>query len=50
MTVFNQLSLELLLKKTGFKRVQKWQPDSCEMTTFNDFSNAKISLNIEAVK
>ena len=50
MIIFNQSSLELLLKKTGFKEVKKWQPGSCEMTTFNDFSNAKISLNIEAVK
>ena len=50
MIVFNQSSLELLLKKMGFKEVKKWQPGSCEMTTFNDYSNEKISLNLEAVK
>ena len=59
MTVFNRLSLEILLKNIGFKLIQKWQPGSCELTTFDDFSDYKIlingkyypvSLNIEAVK
>ncbi|NET28731.1 methyltransferase domain-containing protein [Okeania sp. SIO1I7] len=50
MIVFNQSSLELLLKKTGFKEVRKWQPGVCEMTTFNDASKNPISLNLEAVK
>ena len=59
MTVFNRLSLEILLKNIGFKLIQKWQPGSCELTTFDDFSVYKIlingkyypvSLNIEAVK
>jgi predicted SAM-dependent methyltransferase len=59
MTVFNQLSLEELLKSTGFKYVQEWQPGSCELTTFDDYSNHKVvigsnfypvSLNIEALK
>ncbi|NES05838.1 MAG: methyltransferase domain-containing protein [Okeania sp. SIO2F4] len=50
MTVFNQSNLELLIKKTGFKEVIKWQPGWCEMTTLNDTSKKKISLNIEAVK
>lgn len=59
MVVFNQISLEHLLKNIGFKQIQKWQPGSCELTTFNDWSarnillNGKeypISLNIEALK
>lgn len=59
MTVFNRSSLESLLKDTGFKLVQEWQPDSCELTTFDDFSTYKsiihekhyrVSLNIEALK
>lgn len=58
-TVFNQLSLEQILKDTGFKNIKKWQPGSCEMTTFDDWSvrqiliNDKyypISLNLEATK
>ncbi|MGD1699593.1 hypothetical protein [Dapis sp. BLCC M229] len=39
MTVFNQSNLELLIKKTGFKEVRKWQPGWCEMTTLNDTFN-----------
>jgi SAM-dependent methyltransferase len=59
LTVFNIYSLEFLLKKTGFRQVQKWQPGSCELTTFDDWSGRQIlingksysvSLNIQAVK
>lgn len=58
-TIFNQLSLEKLLKDAGFREVQKWQPGSDEYTTFDDFSTYEIvtddfsypvSLNIEAKK
>lgn len=58
-TVFNRLSLETLLKNTGFKQVQEWLPASCNLTTFDDWSGRQIlingkyypvSLNIEAVK
>ncbi|MBK4728693.1 methyltransferase domain-containing protein [Oxynema sp. CENA135] len=59
MTAFNYSSLELLLKKSGFRQVQKWQPESCEFTTFDDWSNRKVlvnekyypvSLNVQAIK
>ncbi|MEG4582629.1 methyltransferase domain-containing protein [Microcoleus sp. MON1_C5] len=58
-TVFNLSSLELLLKNTGFRQIQKWQPRSGELSTFDDWSNRKllikgksypVSLNIQAVK
>jgi predicted SAM-dependent methyltransferase len=59
MTVFNRSSLENLLRATGFKQIQEWQPGCCEFTSFDDCSawqliiNGKhypVSLNIEAVK
>jgi SAM-dependent methyltransferase len=59
MTAFNRASIEALLKSTGFKQVQEWQPGSCSLTTFDDASvcravvNGKfypLSLNIEAIK
>ncbi len=59
MTAFNKSSLTRLLKNAGFREVQEWQPGSCELTTFQDFSNHKIpanqnyypiSLNLEAIK
>lgn len=59
LTVFNMSSLEELLRSTGFKQVQEWQTGSCELTTFDDYSTCKISingkqypvsLNLEAVK
>jgi predicted SAM-dependent methyltransferase len=59
MTVFNQSSLERLLREVGFSKVREWQPGSSELTTFEDWSNCKvytkgkyclISLNLEAVK
>jgi predicted SAM-dependent methyltransferase len=59
MTVFNQSSLERLLREVGFSQVRQWQPGSSELTTFDDWSNRKvftkgkyclISLNLEAVK
>ncbi len=58
-TTFNQQNLENLLIKTGFSKVQPWQPGSNELTTFDDWSNKtltikqksyRISLNIEAIK
>ncbi|HAA29480.1 MAG TPA: hypothetical protein DCE56_19530 [Cyanobacteria bacterium UBA8553] len=59
MAVFNRSSLESLLKSTGFKLVQEWQPGSGELTTFDDWSNRSIlinnkyypvSLNLQAIK
>jgi SAM-dependent methyltransferase len=59
MTVFNQSSLERVLKNVGFQEVRQWQPNSCDLTTFPDFSIHKIpanqkyypiSLNLEATK
>ncbi|MEW5856157.1 MAG: methyltransferase domain-containing protein [Cyanobacteriota bacterium] len=59
MTAFTQSSLTRLFKNVGFREVREWQPGSCELTTFRDFSNHKIpanqkyypiSLNLEAIK
>jgi predicted SAM-dependent methyltransferase len=59
MVIFNRKSIERLLRNTGFKEVLEWHPGSCELTTFDDYSNKKfligskyypVSLNIEAVK
>jgi predicted SAM-dependent methyltransferase len=59
MAVFNRANLESFLKNAGFKQAQEWQPGSCELTTFNDWSARKalingkyysINLNIEAIK
>ncbi len=59
MTAFNQASLERLLKEAGFVKIQPWEPGDSELTTFNDFSIAKlpvegkeypVSLNLEAIK
>jgi predicted SAM-dependent methyltransferase len=59
MTTFTNFSAEKLLKRTGFKEIRQWQPNSCEMTTFNDYSVYQhfvagkyypVSLNLEAVK
>jgi predicted SAM-dependent methyltransferase len=59
MAIFNRSSLEGMLRSTGFKEIQLWQPGSSELNTFNDWSNYKVlingkhyplSLNIEAVK
>jgi predicted SAM-dependent methyltransferase len=59
MTAFNKSSLTRLLKNAGFREIREWQPGSCELTTFQDFSNHKIpakqnyysiSLNLEAIK
>ncbi len=59
MTAFNQTSLERLLKQAGFVKIQPWEPGDSELTTFNDFSVAKlpvegkeypVSLNLEAIK
>ena len=58
-TVFTKSSLSLLLKKVGFLEVREWTPGSSELTTFDDWSTRKISingkeyaisLNIEAIK
>lgn len=59
MTAFNKSILERLLTNVGFKETRIWQPNSCTLTTFNDFSSYEIvfdqksypiSLNIEAIK
>lgn len=59
MAAFNKSSLERILRDVEFRETRVWQPGSCELTTFNDFSSHKIlvnqkpyaiSLNIEAVK
>lgn len=59
LAVFNHSNLEILLKDTGFKQIQEWQPGSSDLTTFNDLStnqfliNSKfysVSLNLEAIK
>ena len=59
LTVFTHSSLETILKNAGFRIIQKWQPGSCELTTFDDFSDCKVlrnfnyypvSLNLEAIK
>jgi hypothetical protein len=58
-TVFNKTSLTFLLHTTGFKEVRAWVPGSSELTTFNDWSIRKlsvngkeyqVSLNLESVK
>jgi predicted SAM-dependent methyltransferase len=57
--VFTNASLSSLLRDVGFKEIREWQPGSCELTSFDDWSARKvticgkdysISLNIEAVK
>jgi predicted SAM-dependent methyltransferase len=59
MTVFNKASLSLLLKNTGFRKIEEWQPGSCDLTKFDDHSNCEfkinernypVSLNIQAIK
>ncbi|NWF57770.1 MAG: methyltransferase domain-containing protein [Fischerella sp.] len=59
MTIFNKKSLSDLLNKSGFSKIEEWQPGSCELTTFDDFSNVDIeingksypvSLNLQAIK
>jgi predicted SAM-dependent methyltransferase len=59
MTIFTQTSAAKLLKQVGFKEIRQWQPNSCEMTTFDDHSvyrhivggkHYPVSLNLEAVK
>ena len=58
-TVFNKNSLTLLLRNTGFTEVREWIPGSSELTTLNDWSSRKlsvngkeypVSLNLESVK
>lgn len=58
-TVFNYESLTALLKESGFREVRKWQPGLSNLTTFDDWSSRKISindklypvsLNLEAIK
>lgn len=48
--IFNKQSLTQLLEKTGFKKVQAWQPGSSELTTFSDWSSKPVSLNLEGIK
>ena len=58
-TLFNKSMLENLFLNIGFSIIQEWQPGSCDLTTFDDWSDYKIfhegkyypiSLNIEAIK
>lgn len=58
-TAFTKKKLESLLLNAGFNEIRDWQPGSCRLTTFNDYSSYKfsindkgypVSLNIEAVK
>lgn len=57
--VFNEQNLTNKLKKAGFSDIEKWIPNSDNMTTFNDWSAGlmevngqqyPVSLNLEAVK
>jgi hypothetical protein len=58
-TVFTKNSLTSLLHTTGFTEVREWVPGSSELTTLNDCSGRKlsvngkeypVSLNLESVK
>lgn len=58
-TALNIVNLSRLLRSAGFSRIELWQPGSCDLTTFDDFSIYKkevagqlyeVSLNIEAIK
>ena len=57
--VFTKSSLSSLLSNVGFRVIREWQPGSCELTSFDDWSahdvticgkDYPISLNIEAIK
>ena len=59
LNIFNEQSLDGILKDTGFALVRKWTPGDSAMTTFDDWSGRTISvagrsfpisLNLEAVK
>lgn len=59
MTVFNKENLSTLLKNAGFRKVEEWQPGSCELTKFDDYSiyefklnerKYPVSLNLQAIK
>jgi len=59
MAAFNQASMAELLSNAGFKSNRPWEPGSCDLTRFSDFSVYTIlvfdqaypmSLNIEAIK
>jgi predicted SAM-dependent methyltransferase len=58
-TVFTKNSLTSLLHAAGFIEVREWVPGSSELTSFNDWSGRKlsvngkeypVSLNVESVK
>lgn len=58
-SVFNQEYLSKLLKKVGFRKIDKWDPLSCKYHDFEDWASKKIirgdkeytiSLNLEACK
>jgi hypothetical protein len=58
-TVFNKAMLEHFLRNSGFKNIKEWQPGSCELSTFDDWSIRQIlingnyypvSINLEAIK
>lgn len=59
MSLFNRDYLQKLLDAAGFARVEPWQPGSCELTTFDDWSNRQflyrgceypVSLNLQGIK
>lgn len=58
-STFTARSLTVLLSKTGFRKIEHWEPGSSHLTTFDDWSDKKftingkampVSLNIEVVK
>ena len=58
-TVFNKKSLTSLLHHAGFKELREWVPGTSEITTLDDWSGRKlsvngkeypVSLNVESVK
>lgn len=58
-TIFNELFFKDLLRKAGFKKIEKWYPEKVEDYRFSDWANRKyeyggkhydISLNIQGYK
>lgn len=57
--VFTKASLTRLLENVGFKDIREWQPNECELTSFDDHSTCEfetsgrtysISINLQARK
>jgi len=58
-SIFTEPSLSRLLTGAGFREVRRWEPGSSKLTSFDDWSSRRItlnnitfeiSLNLEAVK